>query len=150
MDGFFGVSSNKGIRKRYCRTETHPTQPIWERLRVYRAFPRLRAAAAGTREPGCAPVTRCRLPPAAQPAGSLAEPRPRSESLLFFGRGQRCRCLQKQPPTAARVTAGRAEPLLASAGTGVAAGAGGERATLWTAVRRQASGFFCFVFLPVK
>lgn len=80
-----------------------------------------------------------------------AEPRPRSESLLFFGRGQRRRRLQKQRPTAARLKAGCAEPRLASPGTGVAAGAGGERATLGIVVgRRQASGFFYFVFLPVK
>ncbi|XP_008638012.2 PREDICTED: interferon regulatory factor 2-binding protein-like [Corvus brachyrhynchos] len=61
------------------------------------------------------------------PRRVLAEPRSRGDSLLFFGRGQRCRCLQKQLPTAMRAKTGSAEPLLATMGTGVAAGPGGDR-----------------------
>lgn len=140
MDGGFGVSSNKGIRKRYWKKEIHPAQPSWERFRVGRACerfsprpPPLRAVSAGSvrhwRGAGGRP--------------QRTEPRPRSDTLVFLGRRQRCPCLQKPSPTATRAKAGSAEPLLASTGTGVAAGPGGERATSGIAGgRRQASGGF--------
>lgn len=148
MDGDFGVCSNKGIRKRYWKKEIHPTQPSWERFRVRRACdrfppalrpPPLRAVSAGT----VRPAARQWRDAGGRPRRVPAEPRPRSDSLLFLGRRQRCRCLQKQPPTAPRANAGSAEPLLASTGTGVAAGPGGERATSGIAGgRRKASGGF--------